>query len=74
MGLVFLALFAIQLRSESGQPKPRKLLEYPRFEKISLEEGLSQGSVYCILQDSEGFLWVGTEGGLDKYDGYRFTN
>jgi len=44
-----------------------------RFEQISLREGLSQSSVYAILQDSSGFLWFGTEGGLNKYDGYQFT-
>lgn len=44
-----------------------------RFEQISLREGLSQSSVYAILQDRYGFLWFGTEGGLNKYDGYQFT-
>jgi signal transduction histidine kinase/ligand-binding sensor domain-containing protein len=44
-----------------------------KFERISLEDGLSQSSVYSILQDSRGFLWFGTEDGLNKYDGYSFT-
>jgi len=44
-----------------------------RFEHISLEQGLSQSSVLCILQDSKGFMWFGTEDGLNKYDGYSFT-
>lgn len=44
-----------------------------RFEQLSLREGLSQSSVYAILQDHYGFLWFGTEGGLNKYDGYQFT-
>ena len=44
-----------------------------RFENISLEEGLSQSSVFCILQDQRGFLWFGTEDGLNMYDGYSFT-
>ena len=44
-----------------------------KFEHISLEHGLSQNSVYCILQDSLGILWFGTEDGLNKYDGYTFT-
>ena len=42
------------------------------FEKISLEEGLSQSVVLDLAQDAEGFLWIGTEEGLDKYDGYTF--
>ncbi|MFC1921893.1 two-component regulator propeller domain-containing protein [Chloroflexota bacterium] len=44
-----------------------------RFEKISIEDGLSQSSVYSIYQDSTGFLWFGTEDGLNKFDGYNFT-
>jgi ligand-binding sensor domain-containing protein/signal transduction histidine kinase len=44
-----------------------------RFERILVEQGLSQNTVNCILQDSKGFIWFGTEDGLNKYDGYKFT-
>ena len=44
-----------------------------RFEHLSNSEGLSSNSVLCIMQDSRGFLWVGTYDGLNKYDGYNFT-
>jgi signal transduction histidine kinase/ligand-binding sensor domain-containing protein len=47
--------------------------QHLRFEAISLEDGLSQSTVFCILQDSQGFMWFGTEDGLNKYDGYTFT-
>jgi PAS domain S-box-containing protein len=43
------------------------------FERLSLKEGLSQSSVYCIFQDSRGFLWFGTEDGLNRYDGFEFA-
>ena len=43
------------------------------FEHLSLEQGLSQSSVFCILQDSRGFLWICTQDGLNRYDGYEFT-
>jgi len=47
---------------------------YPvQFEHISVEQGLSQSSVNCILQDTRGFLWFGTEDGLNRYDGYNFA-
>ena len=45
-----------------------------KFKHISLEQGLSENSVGCIFQDSKGFMWFGTREGLNKYDGYRFTN
>lgn len=44
-----------------------------RFQHLSIEHGLSQSAVYCILQDRKGFMWFGTEAGLNKYDGYNFT-
>ena len=44
-----------------------------QFEHLSLEQGLSQSTVKCILQDRKGYLWLGTGDGLNKYDGYNFT-
>ena len=45
----------------------------PRFEQVSVEQGLSNYAVTKIVQDQQGFLWFGTEDGLNKYDGYEFT-
>jgi len=42
------------------------------FEKITTRQGLSQNDVNCIFQDHNGFLWVGTNDGLNRYDGYSF--
>lgn len=42
------------------------------FERILTDEGLSQGTVHCIVQDGYGFLWLGTATGLVRYDGYTF--
>ena len=41
-----------------------------RFDQISVDDGLSATTVSAITQDVRGFLWIGTEGGLDRYDGY----
>lgn len=45
-----------------------------RFEHISLEEGLSQSTVFSITQGKKGFLWLGTENGLNRCDGYEFVS
>ena len=43
------------------------------FKQISTAQGLSQGTVNCIFKDKQGFIWVGTNDGLNKYDGYKFS-
>jgi ligand-binding sensor domain-containing protein len=50
----------------SGQDKP------VLFSHLTTNEGLSHSSVNCILKDKYGFLWFGTDDGLNKYDGYTF--
>ena len=43
------------------------------FKRIPSESGLSQNSIFAIIQDHRGFLWVGTSEGLNRYDGYDFV-
>ncbi|MBE9463671.1 two-component regulator propeller domain-containing protein [Dyadobacter subterraneus] len=45
-----------------------------RFNHLTTNEGLSQSHVTAILKDKQGFMWFGTEDGLNKYDGYIFTH
>jgi len=47
--------------------------DYVRFKQITINEGLSLSSVYYIYQDSKGFMWFGTEDGLNKFDGQSIT-
>ncbi len=44
-----------------------------RFDIISQQDGLSQRTVNCIHQDKKGFMWFGTQDGLNRYDGYRIV-
>jgi diguanylate cyclase (GGDEF)-like protein len=44
-----------------------------RFQRLSLDEGLSQTTVLSILQDRRGFMWFGTEDGLNRFDGAQVT-
>ncbi|HEY4611486.1 MAG TPA: two-component regulator propeller domain-containing protein, partial [Bacteroidota bacterium] len=60
----FLLLFA-----QTGVSQPS---EY-RCERLALENGLSHNAVSAIVQDKQGFLWFGTQDGLNRYDGVRFT-
>lgn len=42
------------------------------WQSIGIAEGLSQGMVYDLMQDKEGFMWIATKDGLNRYDGYNF--
>src|SRR6266498_1796301 len=43
-----------------------------QFEHLTIENGLSQNAGLAIFQDSKGYLWIGSQDGLNRYDGYNF--
>ncbi len=53
---------------------PVATVENPKLERVATEEGLAQGSINNMLQDAQGFIWLATEAGLSRYDGYRVLN
>ena len=48
-----------------------KSAEY-NFTRIDINQGLSHNQVHCIFKDSKGFVWIGTNSGLNRFDGYTF--
>jgi PAS domain S-box-containing protein len=56
--------------SEAPPPAPASQRQVAH---VSVEQGLSQSSVNCLLQDRQGFVWIGTQEGLNRYDGSRFV-
>ncbi|QHT69390.1 hypothetical protein GXP67_23485 [Rhodocytophaga rosea] len=66
----WLYLLAITgLKAHPGDPSKEVF-----FEHISVDKGLSSTSVYAITQTWDGFLWIGTQNGLNRYDGYGFKS
>lgn len=43
------------------------------FNHLNIDNGLSDNSIYCLAQDSKGFIWIGTYNGFNKFDGYKIT-
>lgn len=68
--ILMLMAAAWDVRSEPGMTgaEPRT----PRFVNYGAAEGLPSSAVYAIAQDADGALWVGTRGGLSRFDGVRF--
>ncbi len=46
----------------------------PYFKNFTTDQGLPSPEVHCILQDSDGYMWFGTDNGVSKFDGYTFIN
>ena len=44
------------------------------FRQLTINDGLSDNSIYAVYKDSRGFLWIGTHVGLNRYDGFRFKH
>ncbi|MDR0542569.1 MAG: hypothetical protein LBH19_10240, partial [Dysgonamonadaceae bacterium] len=63
---LFFLSFGI-LPVEAGLP------DVSRFDKITQDDGLSGNHVLCIFQEKAGWMWIGTNLGLNRYDGYHFT-
>ncbi|MBK8808787.1 MAG: hypothetical protein IPO21_19975 [Bacteroidales bacterium] len=45
-----------------------------QFQHLDDDDGLAHNDVECFLHDSYGYIWIGTYGGISKYDGYSFQN
>lgn len=65
----FLTLALLHLFLLVGTHLPAQRTDY---ESLTIEHGLSQGMIFDVLQTQNGFLWVATKQGLNRYDGYNF--
>ncbi len=63
LALILWALSAVSFADHAGNL---------RFDQLSVEDGLSQSYVYDITQDQQGFMWFGTQEGINRFDGYDF--
>ncbi|PCI70150.1 MAG: hypothetical protein COB38_07620 [Gammaproteobacteria bacterium] len=62
---LFITLIIISSKGESA--------DYIKLTQFNTDDGLSQNSINHIIQDNDGFLWIATQQGLNRYDGYRIS-
>jgi len=65
----FALLLAAVLSVDAGAEALRRDFH---FQSLGSDQGLAQNTIGAILQDRAGFMWIGTQGGLQRYDGYAF--
>lgn len=61
-----LVLFSVPVIAQFDSP-----IQQIKFRKLTNDNGLSQGTINSIAQDSIGFIWIGTNDGLNRYDGFK---
>ncbi len=64
-------IFAIIILVTAGRPGSA-FGQDMNFNRLTINDGLSQNTIYSIFQDRTGFVWIGTEDGLNRFDGYEF--
>ncbi|NBC03808.1 MAG: GAF domain-containing protein [Bacteroidetes bacterium] len=74
--LFFTLVVGPDILTAQSENAPTSLLstEAPtlRFEHLKVGDGLAQGSANFITQDNQGYIWISTQSGLHRYDGYEF--
>ncbi|MDQ1086657.1 hybrid sensor histidine kinase/response regulator transcription factor [Siphonobacter sp. SORGH_AS_1065] len=60
-------LLVLSTQTSFAQREPTQL----RFDHLTVNEGLSHSDALCLAQDHQGFIWIGTHKGIDRYDGYQ---
>ena len=71
-GLLLHILFLIGF--SNGHTWAQSVLSEPRFEHLTVNDGLLHSDAEAVTQDRAGFLWIGTNRGINRYDGYDLKN
>lgn len=47
---------------------------HPAFRQYTTDDGLASSETYCIIQDKQGYIWISSDNGVSRFDGYQFRN
>lgn len=65
--VLFVSFFSVY-NTSSLYPQDSRII----FSHLDVNDGLSENWIKCIYKDSKGFIWFGTNSGLNRFDGYKF--
>ena len=71
--LLMLAALSLLLLVTLSAPSYAALPSAARFARLDIQQGLSQTTVTALAQDNTGNIWIGTQNGLNRYDGFAVT-
>jgi len=58
----------------AGPPLPAQTAPHPAFHQYTTDDGLASSETYCIIQDRQGYIWISSDNGVSRFDGYEFHN
>jgi len=64
---IILILFLVSSRILAQNP-------HPYFQNYTTEHGLPSSEIHCTVEDKNGYIWIATDNGLSRFDGYEFKN
>lgn len=71
LSLIGLVIYFLVALSTVRAEITNSLNAQPKFTHLTVDDGLSNNTAYSVVQDAKGFIWIGTRGGLNRYDGTR---
>jgi len=70
--LFIMGMWLFLVSSKVQAQEPARAGSEVKFQHFGLKQGISHASVFAVLQDRVGFMWFGTQDGLNRFDGYTF--
>lgn len=73
LSTIMLAVLLLSFHVSADRDENSKVVINPEFMNFNISHGLASNVAYAILEDRQGFIWIGTQDGLNRFDGYNYV-